>query len=135
MMGAAFDVESDTRAISCNVLVKTTCPPWIKLPIGENGISHSHEVLLVVEAAEVTQGPVIVWSQSISVLAHLGVLIVVKFLLNKHRVVAVSDWHGQLVASKDIPAVAIKVTRSFPIREVGARVITGVVEVNICGLS
>ena len=135
MMGATFNVESYARAISCNVLVQATCSPWIKLAIRENGISHSHEILFVVEAAEVTQGPVIVWSQSISILAHLGVLIVVKCLLNEHRVVAESDGHGQLVASQDIPAVAVKVTRSFPVREVGARVITGIVEVNICGIS
>ena len=104
---AALDIESNTRAIGSHVLVETTCAPWIKLSIRENGVGYSQEVLLVVEAAEVTQSPVIVWSQSISILAHLGVAIEVKLLCNEHGVRAHSNWHGKLVASQDVPAVAI----------------------------
>ena len=133
-MSATFDIESYASAIGRNILVKTTCTPWIKLSIGENGVGHGHEVLLVVESTEVTQGPVIIWSQSIGILAHLGVPIEVKFLFNKHGVVAVADGHGQLVASQDVPAVAIKVTCSLPVREIGAWVLTGVVEVDVCGV-
>ena len=107
MMRTALDIESYASAIGSNVLVETTCTPWIKLSIRENGVGHRHEVPLVVEAAEVTQGPVIVWSQPISLLAHLGVLIEVKLLCNKHGLVAHSNWHGQLVASQDVPAIAI----------------------------
>ena len=131
MMSAFLNVESYACAVGRDVLVKTACTPRIKLPIRENGVGHSHEVLFVVEATEVTQGPVIVWSQSIGILAHLGVRIKVKCLFNEHGVGAVADWHGQLVASQDIPAVAIKVTGSLPVREVGARVLAGVVEVDV----
>ena len=115
MVGTALNVKSDTTAVSRHVLVEATRSPRVQLAVREDNIGDRKEVLVDVEATEVTKCPVVIWRETVGILAQLGVRVIVKRLLDEHGVGAVSDWHGQLVAGEDVPAVAIKVTSAFPV--------------------
>lgn len=134
MVRTTLDVQRDATAVGRHVLVEAACTPRVKLTVREDDVGGRKEVLLDVEATEVAQRPVVIWREAERVLAQLGVAVEVKLLLDEHGVGAVSDWHGQLVAGEDVPAVAIQVTRALPIAQVGARILTSVVEVDIGGL-
>jgi len=84
MVSATLDVKSNAAAVGRNVFVEATCSPWIQFTVGEDDVGGRKEVLLNVEAAEVTESPVVVWSEAVRLLANLGVSVIIKRLLNEH---------------------------------------------------
>ena len=78
VVSATFDVEGNAAAISSDIFVETTGYPRVKLAIGEDNVGRGKEVLVNVVPAEVGQSPVVVWRQSVRVLAELGVSVVIK---------------------------------------------------------
>ena len=131
MMSTRLDVESNSASIDSDVGVKATSAPWIKLTVGVDSVSLSHKVLSDIESSEVAEGPVVVWSKTVKILAPSSISIVVEGGLDEHGVRAVTNWHSKLVASEDVPAIAIKVTSAFPVTKVSAWIVSSVVEVDV----
>lgn len=130
MMRSTFDVECNSRSISSDVLVQSSCSPWIVLTIREDGIRVSEEVFVNVASTKEVKGPIVVWSQPVVLLALLGVSIVIELVRNEHRFFVVADRHGELIASEDVPTVGIKTASSFPVTEIGAGIVASVVEID-----
>lgn len=84
-----------------------------------------------IEAAKLAEGPVVIRSESIILLTHFCVRIIVDLLGNEHAVFSESRRHEHLVASKYVPTKSVQRPRTFPIAQICARVLPSVVEIYV----
>jgi len=108
VMCTALNVESDTRAISRNVLVEATSSPRVQLAIAPHDVGYCEEIFVDIVASEVVQSPIVVRSQAICVLAKLSVCLIVDSQRNEHGILTQASRHEELVASKDVPTESIE---------------------------
>ena len=73
MVGASLDVESNTRAISGDILVETASPPRVELAVREDNVGGGEEVFVDVVATEEAKCPFVIWGQPELLLAESGV--------------------------------------------------------------
>jgi len=135
VMGASFNEQSDAGAIGSDIIVKTTGHPRIKITVGENDVGQSKEVLVDIMATEVIESPVILRSETVLFLAVSSVGIIVNRSWNKHGFIVQGSGLEKLIASQNVPTITIKVTDTLCVTQVGARILTSVVEVNVCGVA
>jgi len=110
-MGSAFDLNCINA--STDVFGDATCKPWIEVTVREDDVGILSVLLRVVlSSSECSHGPVIVWSQIVlsSALSSVSSLIEKVVLYDKNGGVGKTHslWHGELVASQNVPATSGK---------------------------